>query len=86
MFLDAAELAEFGLDELSIYLDAAFDDPSLVSRRMMMQAWAGYLEGIKSGAKIIPILKRAGDRAGIPKRPTELRIPIKTAEMETIRR
>jgi hypothetical protein len=24
-------------------------------RKKMMQAWADYLEGIKSGAKIIPI-------------------------------
>ncbi|TFG36558.1 MAG: integrase, partial [Desulfobacterales bacterium] len=29
-------------------------------RRKMMQAWADYLEGIKAGAKIIPIRAAAG--------------------------
>jgi integrase len=31
----------------------------LPSRKMMMQAWADYLDGLKAGAKVVPI-KRAG--------------------------
>jgi hypothetical protein len=34
----------------------AYNDAEFVpERKKMMQAWADYLEGIKSGAKIIPL-------------------------------
>jgi integrase len=32
----------------------------LAERRRMMQRWADYLEGLKSGAKVIPLKKAEG--------------------------
>ena len=31
----------------------------LPERRRMMQAWADYLDGLKAGAEVIPLFKRA---------------------------
>jgi hypothetical protein len=31
----------------------------LPERRKMMQAWADYLDGLKAGAEVIPLFKRA---------------------------
>jgi integrase len=31
----------------------------LPERRKMMQAWADYLEGLKAGAEVIPLFKKA---------------------------
>jgi len=31
----------------------------LLERRKMMQAWANYLDGLKAGAEVIPLFKRA---------------------------
>jgi hypothetical protein len=31
----------------------------LPERRRMMQAWADYLDGLKSGAEVIPLFKKA---------------------------
>ena len=31
----------------------------LLERREMMQLWADYLDGLKAGAKVIPIKKKA---------------------------
>jgi len=28
-------------------------------RRRMMQAWADYLDGLKAGAKVIPLFRKA---------------------------
>lgn len=32
----------------------------LPERRRMMQAWADYLDGLRAGAKVIPIGRAAG--------------------------
>ncbi len=63
-------LAEFGLDELSTYLDAAFDDPSLVSRRMMMQAWTG------EPSQAMPAINDCVIHAGPPFRMIQLRMSV----------
>jgi uncharacterized membrane protein YcjF (UPF0283 family) len=31
----------------------------LPERRKMMQAWADYLDGLKAGAEVIPLFKKA---------------------------
>jgi hypothetical protein len=31
----------------------------LPDRRKMMQAWADYLDGLKAGAQVIPLFKKA---------------------------
>lgn len=31
----------------------------LAERRKMMQAWADYLDGLKAGAEVIPLFKKA---------------------------
>jgi integrase len=62
------EVLQFRVDFIEHQLAHAVKDPNgraynrtahLTERRKMMQTWADYLDGLKSGAKVIP-LKRQG--------------------------
>jgi len=62
------EVLQFRPDFIEHQLAHAVKDPNgracnrtshLEERRKMMQVWADYLDGLKAGAKVIP-LKRAG--------------------------
>jgi len=65
-----AEWAEFNLDEGEWRIPAErmkarvqdivpLSAQHLPERRKMMQAWADYLEGLRAGAKVVPIKRRA---------------------------
>jgi len=41
-------------------VSAAYNDTEhLPERRKMMQAWADYLDGLKAGAEVIPLFRKA---------------------------
>jgi len=39
--------------------------PHLTERRRMMQTWADYLDGLKAGAKVIPLRRNAENVAAV---------------------
>ena len=64
------EVLQFRVDFIEHQLAHAVRDPNgraynrtahLAERRKMMQTWADYLDGLKAGAKVIPLRKTAGN-------------------------
>ena len=62
------EVLGFRVDFIEHQLAHAVKDPNgraynrtahLAERRKMMQLWADYLDGLKAGAKVIPIGRKA---------------------------
>jgi integrase len=62
------EVLQFRADFIEHQLAHAVRDPNgraynrtsyLAERRKMMQTWADYLDGLKTGAKVIPLRKKA---------------------------
>lgn len=63
------EVLQFRVDYIEHQLAHAVRDPNgraynrtahLVERKKMMQAWADYLDGLKAGAKVIPLRQQGG--------------------------
>lgn len=64
------EVLQFRVDLIEHQLAHAVKDPlgraynrthHLAERRKMMQAWADYMDGLKAGAKVIPLIRAASD-------------------------
>ena len=62
------EVLQFRVDFIEHQLAHAVRDPNgraynrtthLTERRKMMKTWADYLDGLKAGAKVIPLRKKA---------------------------
>jgi len=62
------EVLQFRVDFIEHLLAHAVRDPNgraynrtahLAERRKMMQTWADYLDGLKTGAKVIPLRRSA---------------------------
>jgi hypothetical protein len=48
------------LERLRFFASAVYNFAEhLPERRKMMQAWADYLDGLKAGAEVIPLFKKA---------------------------
>jgi integrase len=69
------EVLQFRADFIEHQLGHAVRDPNgraynrtahLDERRKMMQTWADYLDGLKAGAKVIPLRRNAENVAAIP--------------------
>jgi len=65
------EVLQFRVDFIEHQLAHAVRDPNgraynrtahLTERRKMMQTWADYLDGLKAGAKVIPLRRTAGNK------------------------
>ena len=65
------EILEVRTDFIEYQLSHAVRDPNgraynrtshLAERRKMMQTWADYLDGLKSGAKVIPLKRQTGEK------------------------
>jgi hypothetical protein len=65
------EVLEFRPDNIENQLSNAVRDPNcrpynrtshLAERRNMMQTWADYLDGLKSGTKVIPLKRQTGEK------------------------
>jgi len=68
------EVLQFRADFIEHQLGHAVRDPNgraynrtthLSERRKMMQIWADYLEGLKAGAKVIPLRRNEGNEVGV---------------------
>jgi len=68
------EVLQFRVDFIEHQLAHAVRDPNgraynrtahLTERRKMMQTWADYLDGLKAGAKVIPLRRTAGNENAV---------------------
>jgi integrase len=68
------EVLQFRVDFIEHQLAHAVRDPNgraynrtahLAERRKMMQTWADYLDGLKAGAKVIPLRRNAGNENAV---------------------
>jgi integrase len=63
------EVLQFRVDFIEHQLAHAVKDPNgraynrtahLIERRKMMQTWSDYLDGLKAGAKVLPLRRAEG--------------------------